>query len=181
VESLIVGLYGWTDRRRNELVGSLESKPGLRRYLRCTNAVCSASMLPRSSVSRTWLPRTSDNTLSPDDLVAAYKTLLQVERGCRDMEGVLGLRPVFHYPGDRIRAHVPLCWLALLLIRVIENTTDDDTWRNVRHELNRMHLSPWTPPTATSRNAPAPVFSWLHQGPRLPPADRHRAGTGQPP
>ena len=32
-----------------------------------------------------------------------------------------------------------LCWLALLLIRVAENATGD-TWRNLRHELDRMHL-----------------------------------------
>ncbi len=57
----------------------------------------------------------------------------------RDMTGALGLRPVFHYREDRIRAHVGLCWLALLLIRVVENATGD-TWRNVRHELDRMHL-----------------------------------------
>jgi len=49
------------------------------------------------------------------------------------------LRPVFHYREDRIRSHVQLCWLALLLIRVIENDTGD-TWRNIRHELDRMHL-----------------------------------------
>jgi len=55
------------------------------------------------------------------------------------MKGALGLRPVFHYREDRIRAHVQLCWLALLLIRGVENATGD-TWRNVRHELDRMHL-----------------------------------------
>jgi hypothetical protein len=46
---------------------------------------------------------------------------------------------VFHYREDRIRAHIQLCWLALLLLRVAENATDD-TWRNVRNELDRMHL-----------------------------------------
>jgi hypothetical protein len=55
------------------------------------------------------------------------------------MKGALGLRPVFHHRDDRIRAHVQLCWLALLLLRVVENATDD-TWRNLRHELDRMHL-----------------------------------------
>jgi len=55
------------------------------------------------------------------------------------MKGALGLRPVFHYREDRVRAHVQLCWLALLLMRVVENATND-TWRNVRHELDRMHL-----------------------------------------
>jgi hypothetical protein len=66
-------------------------------------------------------------------------SLLAVERGWRDMKSSLGLRPVFHYREDRIRAHVQLCWLALLLIRVVENTTGD-TWRNIAHELDRMHL-----------------------------------------
>jgi hypothetical protein len=60
-------------------------------------------------------------------------------RGWRDMKGALGLRPVFHYREDRIRAHVQLCWLALLLIRVVENATAD-TWRNIRNELDRLHL-----------------------------------------
>jgi hypothetical protein len=61
------------------------------------------------------------------------------ERGWRDFKGALGLRPVFHHREDRIRAHIQLCWLALLLLRVIENATGD-TWRNARHELDRMHL-----------------------------------------
>ena len=77
--------------------------------------------------------------LSPGDLALAYKQLLEVERGWRDMKGSLGLRPVFHHREDRIRSHIQLCWLGLLLIRVIENGTGD-TWRNVRHELDRMHL-----------------------------------------
>jgi len=40
---------------------------------------------------------------------------------------------------DRIRAHIQLCWLAVLLIRVVENTTSH-TWRTACHELDRMHL-----------------------------------------
>lgn len=55
------------------------------------------------------------------------------------MKSSLGLRPVFHRREDRIRAHVQLCWLALLLIRVAETTTGQ-TWRTLRHELDRLHL-----------------------------------------
>jgi len=143
LEQLMTGSDGWTDRRRDEFVGSLKGKPGLRRYLRRTNGgllrVDAAAIKRESHLDGKWLLRTSDSTLTPDDLAAAYKTLLHVERGWRDMKGALGLRPVFHYREDRIRAHVQLCWLALLLMRVVENATDD-TWRNVRHELDRMHL-----------------------------------------
>ena len=64
---------------------------------------------------------------------------MQVERGWRDFKGALGLRPVFHYREDRIRAHIPLCWLALLLLRVIEDAPGN-SWRNTRRELDRMHL-----------------------------------------
>jgi hypothetical protein len=143
LEELIAGSDAWTARRRDEFVGSLKGKPGLRRYLRRTRSgllrVDHATVKVEAHLDGKWLLRTSDVTLTPDDLAAAYKQLLQVERGWRDLKGALGLRPVFHYREDRIRGHVQLCWLALLLIRVVENATGD-TWRNVRHELDRMHL-----------------------------------------
>ena len=83
--------------------------------------------------------RTDDLTLTGEDLAAAHKQLTAVERGWRDLKGALGLRPVFHHREDRIRAHVQLCWLALLLIRVAENSTGQ-TWRTLHHELDRLHL-----------------------------------------
>ena len=140
---MIEGGDSWSDSRRSELVGSLKTKPGLRRYLRRTPAgllrIDHSAIKRESHLDGKWLLRASDTTLSAEDLAAAYQQLLQVERGWRDMKGHLGLRPVFHYREDRIRAHVQLCWLALLLIRVVENATGD-TWRNTRHELDRMHL-----------------------------------------
>jgi hypothetical protein len=143
LQQLIDGSDTWTPRRRDELVGSLKTKPGLRRYLRRTPSgllrVDHGTVKTETHLDGKWLLRTSDVTLTPDDLAAAYKQLLAVERGWRDFKGALGLRPVFHHREDRIRAHIQLCWLALLLIRVIENATAD-TWRNTRHELDRMHL-----------------------------------------
>jgi hypothetical protein len=143
LQELIEGSDAWTDRRRDELVGSLKTKPGLRRYLRRTKSgllrVDHTQVKAEAHLDGKWLLRTSDLTLTPEDLAAAYKQLLAVERGWRDLKAALGLRPVFHYREDRIRGHVQLCWLALLLIRVIENATHD-TWRNLRHELDRMHL-----------------------------------------
>jgi hypothetical protein len=143
LQQLISGSDGWTGRRRDELVGSLKTKPGLRRYLRRTPTgllrIDHAAIRREAHLDGKWLLRTSDLTLTPDDLAAAYKQLLAVETGWRDMKGALRLRPVFHHREDRIRAHIQLCWLALLLLRVIENATGD-TWRTTRHELDRMHL-----------------------------------------
>jgi hypothetical protein len=143
LQQLIDGSDAWTPRRRDELVGTLKTKPGLRRYLRRTPSgllrIDATTAKREAHLDGKWLLRTSDHTLAPEDLAAAYKQLLAVEAGWRDMKGSLGLRPVHHHREDRIRGHIQLCWLALLLIRVIENTTHD-TWRNTRHELDRMHL-----------------------------------------
>ena len=42
------------------------------------------------------------------------------------MKQVIDLRPVYHRKEERIRAHVILCWLALLLIRIAETTDRPD-------------------------------------------------------
>lgn len=143
LQQLIDGSDGWSPRRREELVGSLKTKPGLRRYLRRTRTgllrIDHTAVNREAHLDGKWLLRTSDITLTPDDLAAAYKQLIAVERGWRDLKGALRLRPVFHYREDRIRAHIQLCWLALLLLRVIENATAG-TWRNTRQELDRMAL-----------------------------------------
>ncbi len=143
LESQIKGSDDWTKSRRDELAGKLRTTPALWRLVRRLTdgrfRIDKAAIAREAKLDGKWLLRTSDDTLTPTDLALAYKQLLEVERGWRDMKGSLGLRPVFHHREDRIRSHVQLCWLALLLIRVVENGTGD-TWRNVRHELDRMHL-----------------------------------------
>ena len=143
LQTQIDGSDGWTKSRRDELAGKLRTTPALWRLVRrLTNGrfrIDKAAIAREAKLDGKWLLRTSDDTLTPTDLALAYKQLLEVERGWRDMKSSLGLRPVFHHREDRIRSHVQLCWLALLLIRVVENGTGD-TWRNVRHELDRMHL-----------------------------------------
>jgi len=143
LEKRISGSDDWTIQRRDELVGELRTTPGIARFLRRTKdhklRIDKAAIDRDAHFDGKWCIRTSDDSLTPTDLAKAYKQLYQVERGWRDLKSSLRLRPVFHFREDRIRSHIQLCWLALLLIRVIENGCDD-TWRNVRHELDRMHL-----------------------------------------
>jgi hypothetical protein len=143
LETQIDGTDEWTKSKRDELAGRLRTTPALWRLVRRLEdgrfRIDKAAIAKEAKLDGKWLLRTSDDSLTPTDLALAYKQLLEVERGWRDMKGSLGLRPVFHHREDRIRSHIQLCWLGLLLIRVIENGTGD-TWRNVRHELDRMHL-----------------------------------------
>ncbi|WP_330216586.1 IS1634 family transposase [Thermacetogenium phaeum] len=62
-----------------------------------------------------YLLRTSDDTLSAEDVALGYKQLLLVEDAFRTLKSRLELRPVYHRLEDRIRAHVLLCWLTVEL------------------------------------------------------------------
>jgi len=134
---------------RAALAGELRTYPGMKRFLRTTPGgllrVNQAAVAAEERLDGKFLLRTSDPTLSAEDVALGYKQLLEVERGWRDMKSTLDLRPVYHHLERRIRAHVLLCWLALLLIRLAETATGD-TWRNLRHELDRMHLGHFAGP-----------------------------------
>ncbi len=86
-----------------------------------------------------YLLSTSDESLSAEDVALGYKQLMEVERAFRTLKSTLSLRPVYHTKDDRIRSHVLLCWLALLLVRIAELETGM-TWPGVRAELERLHL-----------------------------------------
>ena len=61
------------------------------------------------------------NTDLPEgEIVTAYKEQWQIERSFRTIKSFLEIRPVYHRKSDRIRAHVFVCVLSLLLSRVIE-------------------------------------------------------------
>jgi transposase len=86
-----------------------------------------------------YLLSTSDQSLSAEDIALGYKQLMEVERAFRTLKGSLSLRPIYHSKDDRIRSHVLLCWLALLLVRIAEVETGI-TWSLIRRQMQRVHL-----------------------------------------
>lgn len=85
-----------------------------------------------------WVVTTNDDTLTPEDGALGYKAAILFEACFRRMKtSGLKLRPVFHWTKRRIRAHVKLCVLALLIQRVAEIACED-TWRNIRRELRTL-------------------------------------------
>jgi transposase len=143
LERVIADSDALTAAKREEVACRLHEKPALRKWLRVTAGgrlrIDQAKIHAEERFDGKFLLRTSDPTLSAEDVALGYKQLLEVERGWRDMKSTLDLRPVFHRKEERVRSHVLLCWLALLLIRIAENGARD-TWRNLRNEMDRMHL-----------------------------------------
>ena len=140
--------------KRAELRGVISTKPGLNRYLRVTPGgllrIDAGKAKAEENLDGKYLLRTSDPKLTSEDIALGYKQLLEVERGWRDMKQVIDLRPVYHRKEERIRAHVLLCWLALLLARVAENACGT-TWPRIRRELDRIEIGTFTGPAGTFR------------------------------
>jgi transposase len=86
-----------------------------------------------------YIISTSDDTLSPKDVALGYKQLMEVERAFRTLKTTLDLRPVYHRKDERIQAHVFLCFLALLLVRIAERKTNM-TWDRIKAQMERLHL-----------------------------------------
>lgn len=86
-----------------------------------------------------FLVSASDDRLAAKDVVLGYKQLAVIERVFRDLKHRLDIRPVYHRLPDRIRAHVLLCWLAMLLIRVAENETGG-TWFQMKKALATLQV-----------------------------------------
>jgi transposase len=86
-----------------------------------------------------YLLSTSDQHMSAEDIALGYKQLLEVERAFRTLKSTLCLRPVYHSKDDRIRSHVLICWLALLLIRIAEVETEQ-TWPRIRRQMQQLNL-----------------------------------------
>jgi hypothetical protein len=152
LQETIAGTDKLSQTKRAELRGVISTKPGLHRYLRVTPSgllrIDQRAIKAEANLDGKYLLRSSDPHLSAEDIALGYKQLLQVERGWRDMKQVIDLRPIYHRKEERIRAHVLLCWLALLLTRTIE-TTCGDTWPTLRQELERIMLGTFAGPAGT--------------------------------
>jgi hypothetical protein len=145
-------------RRESELAAhsraecALRDHPALGRWLRQTSSgrlvLDTAKIRAEARLDGKYLLVTSDPDLPAEDVALGYKNLLEAERGFRDIKSTLELRPVYHRLEPRIRAHVLLCWLALLLIRVAERRTGQ-TWPVLARELGRLHAVTLTGPTGT--------------------------------
>jgi hypothetical protein len=151
---MIAGTDTLSATKRAELRGKISMMPGLNRFLRVTPGgllrTGKAKIKAEANLDGKYLLRSSDPTLTAGDIAAGYKQLLDIERGWRDMKQILDLRPIYHRLEERIRAHVLLCWLALLLIRIAETSTGQ-TWPAIRRELDRIHLGTFTGPAGTFR------------------------------
>jgi hypothetical protein len=131
-----------TGQAHTRAVCALKSDPVVGKFIRELKSgqlrIDRAAAREEEKLDGKFLLSTTDPSLSAEDVALGYKQLAEVERAFRTLKHTLDLRPLYHRLPERIRAHVLLCWLALLLVRVIETETGI-TWERVRDELEQIH------------------------------------------
>ena len=68
---------------------------------------------------------TSESGLSVLEVVAIYKDLSEVERGFRQLKDVLAMRPIYHQIESRVKAHIFVAALALLVQRLLARRLEE--------------------------------------------------------
>jgi transposase len=79
----------------------------------------SAKLEREKQIEGKYVIATSEKGLSVLDAVALYKDLSAVESGFRQLKDVLALRPIFHQIEVRVKAHIFVAALALLVQRLL--------------------------------------------------------------
>ena len=62
---------------------------------------------------------TNTTDLSAYEIVQRYKSLADIERGFRVLKSEIEIGPIYHRLPDRIRAHASICFIALILYRIM--------------------------------------------------------------
>jgi len=150
LEELEAEIRGLKDhpKRACQLVSSRRFGPYLRRLKTGELRLNQAAIHERERHDGMWVIHSNDDALGAEDLALAYKQLVRVEEAWRTMKSTIEIRPVYHRLGHRIRAHVFLCVLALLVERVIEKACDS-TWPRIREELRSIKIGQLLAPQGT--------------------------------
>jgi|ERR1022692_930947 transposase len=112
-----------------------------------------------------YLIQTDQTDMTPQDGVAHYKELNEVERGFRSLKDPIGMRPIWHTNERRVRAHIFVAALAFLIERMLERTLKNagvplsaqaaltalQTIRHVRFQANAEERTGVTPGSARAR------------------------------
>ena len=87
---------------------------GTFRYFENTKGLAS-----EQGIEGKYVIATSEAALSVLEIVAIYKELSDVERGFRQLKDVLAMRPIYHQIESRVKAHIFVAALALLVQRLL--------------------------------------------------------------
>jgi transposase len=141
-EAILASLKEALKRGDKSLVGN----KGYRRYLKTTNkskgfAIDEKKIKSEARFDGKWVLRTNTD-LPVEEVALKYKQLWMVENVFRSMKSVLETRPIWHKCDEAIRGHVFCSFLAMVLMKTIQDGLDDRgvdaEWAHLISDLDRL-------------------------------------------
>lgn len=132
-----------------------------------------------------YLIQTDQADITPQDAVAYYKDLNEVERAFRSLKDPLGMRPIWHRAARRVKAHIFVAALSFLIERMLERALKDarvplsaqsalealKTIRHVEFRVDGQWRSGVTPGSARARQVLKALKLTDHRPPPRPQGD----------
>ena len=94
-------------------------KPGLERFFDPQGHLLSAKLAEAEEFDG-YSCVFSTRSLSQDKMLSLYFNKDVVEKAFRSLKGITQLRPIRHWLAERVHAHVFLCYLAYLLLSLLQ-------------------------------------------------------------
>jgi len=82
----------------------------------------------------------TNGDLSPLEVLKTYKQLNDVESSFNCIKNQLDLRPINHYKNERVKAHVFICVLALLMEKIMAKSLKDISPQTALEKLKRLNI-----------------------------------------
>ncbi len=78
---------------------------------------------------------TSNTKMLPGEIIQSYKDLWQIEFGFRQLKSEIKAGPIFHWKDDRIRAHIMICFYALVLKIVLRKKLKESEYETTFSDM----------------------------------------------
>jgi hypothetical protein len=139
--AIVAGLEKQLARGDKSLVGN----KGFRKYLRASGArfeIDEAKIEAEAKFDGTWVLKTNLDDPA-EDVARTYKMLWMVESLFRAVKSVLETRPIYHKCDETIRGHVFCSFLALIVMRELQERMGDKgttraEWADVLRDLDAL-------------------------------------------
>jgi len=98
-----------------------------------------------------WIIMTNEEKISSFMAGTYYKTLQIIERGFRDLKSLITVQPIFHFKEGRIKAHIFICFLSLILkwyiCRILNQYSQEEGRRFIEEmiDLKAVAIDPTIP------------------------------------
>lgn len=119
-------------------------KNGFKKYLKLSEDIIEGIDYDRLEKEKIydgkWILLTNTK-IDFSEIARHYKSLCQIESAFKDLKSTLDVRPIYHWTEKRIRGHIFICFLALVLELGLKNKLQKVSYSELIDDLKKVGVS----------------------------------------